>query len=34
VQAQPQQVVGLVRVLDEFLQLVQDVAVQESNRAR
>ena len=32
VQAQPQQVVGLVRVLDEFLQLVQDVAVQESEQ--
>ena len=29
VQAQPQQVVGLVRVDGEFLQLVQDVAVQE-----
>ena len=29
VQAEPQQVVGLVGVLDEFLQLVQDVAVQE-----
>ena len=32
VQAQPQQVVGLVRVLDEFLQLVEDVAVQESEQ--
>jgi len=32
VQAQPQQVVGLVWVLDEFLQLVQDVAVQESEQ--
>jgi hypothetical protein len=32
VQAQPQQVVGLVRVLDEFLQFVQDVAVQESEQ--
>ena len=32
VQAEPQQVVGLVRVLDEFLQLVQDVAVQESEQ--
>jgi hypothetical protein len=29
VQAQPQQVVGLVRVVDEFLQFVEDVAVQE-----
>jgi hypothetical protein len=29
VQAQPQQVVGLVRVVDEFLQLVEDMAVQE-----
>jgi hypothetical protein len=29
VQAEPQQVVGLVGVVDEFLELVQDVAVQE-----
>jgi hypothetical protein len=29
VQAQPQQVVGLVRVVDEFLQFVEDMAVQE-----
>jgi hypothetical protein len=29
VQAQSQQVVGLVRVIDEFLQLVEDMAVQE-----
>jgi hypothetical protein len=29
VQAQPQQVVGFVRVIDEFLQLVEDMAVQE-----
>jgi hypothetical protein len=29
VQAQPQQVVGLVGVVDEFLQFVQDVTVQE-----
>ena len=27
VQAQPQQVVGLVRVIDEFLQLVEHMAV-------
>jgi len=27
--SRPQQVVGLVGVLDEFLELVQDVAVQE-----
>ena len=32
VQAQPQQVVGLVRFLDEFLQLVEDVAVQEAEQ--
>src|SRR4029077_13146795 len=32
VQAQPQQVVGLVRVLDEFLEFVEDVAVQESEQ--
>ena len=31
-QAQPKQVIGLIRVLDEFLQLVQDVAVQESEQ--
>ena len=29
VQAEPQQIIGLVGVLDEFLELVQDVAVQE-----
>ena len=29
VQAQPEQVVGLVGVIDEFLELVEDVAVQE-----
>ena len=29
VQAEPEQVVGLVGVLDEFLEFVQDVAVQE-----
>ena len=29
VQAQPEQVVGLVGVVDEFLELVEDVAVQE-----
>jgi len=29
VQAQPQQVIGLVRVVDEFLQFVEDMAVQE-----
>ena len=34
VQAEPQQVVGLVGADGEFLQLVQDVAVQEPNRAR
>jgi len=32
VQAQPQQVVGLIWVLDKFLQLVEDVAVQESEQ--
>jgi hypothetical protein len=32
VQAQAQQVVGLVRVLDEFLQFVEDVAVQEAEQ--
>jgi hypothetical protein len=32
VQAQPQHVVGLVRVLDEFLEFVEDVAVQESEQ--
>ena len=32
VQAQPQQVVGLVGVLDEFLELVQEVAVQETEQ--
>ena len=32
VQAQPQQVVGLVRVFDEFLQFVEDVAVQEAEQ--
>jgi len=30
IQAQPQQVVGLVRVLYEFLQLVEHVTVQEA----
>jgi hypothetical protein len=29
VQAEPEQVVGLVGVVDEFLQLVVDVSVQE-----
>ncbi len=32
VQAQPQQVVGLVRVVDEFLQLVEHMAVQEAEQ--
>ena len=32
--SRPQQVVGLVGVLDEFLQLVEDMAVQKPNRAR
>ena len=32
VQAEPEQVVGLVGVLDEFLELVQDVAVQEAEQ--
>jgi hypothetical protein len=32
VQAQPQQVVGLVRVLDEFLQLVEHVTVEEAEQ--
>ena len=32
VQAQAQQVVGLVGVLDEFLQFVEDVAVQEAEQ--
>ena len=34
VQAEPQQVVGLVGVLDEFLELVQDVAVQEPEQGQ
>ena len=29
-QAEPEQVVGLVGVVDDFLQLVEDVSVQES----
>src|ERR1700678_2295229 len=32
VQAQPEQVIGLVGVLDELLQLIQDVAVQEAEQ--
>ena len=31
-QAEPQQVVGFVWVVDEFLQFVEDVAVQESEQ--
>jgi hypothetical protein len=31
---QPVQVIRLVGVLDEFLQLVEDMAVQKPNRAR
>ena len=31
-QAQPQQVVGLVRVVDEFLQFVEHMAVQEAEQ--
>jgi hypothetical protein len=34
VQAQQEQVVGLVEVLDEFLELVRDMAVQEAEQAR
>jgi hypothetical protein len=34
VQAKPEQIVGLVGVVDEFLQLVEDVSVQESEEQR
>ena len=33
VQAQPQQVVGLVRVLDQFLQLVEHMTVEEAEQS-